>query len=184
MKKFLIVLSLLILGLTYVVADNSRYNNDNSYEKRDKYKKMKLSNNQLYTDECGSCHMAYQAELLPRRSWDKMMNELENHFGVDATLNKDDELAIRLYLNTNNSDSKRVYGEIRELSDSIHRDSIPIAISSLPKFKDEHDEIPKKLIVQKEVKQLSNCNACHLDAKDGLYKERNILIPNFGRWDD
>ena len=27
----------------------------------------------LYTKECGSCHMAYQPQFLPKRSWEKTM---------------------------------------------------------------------------------------------------------------
>lgn len=140
--------------------------------------------NQVYVNECASCHMAYQPEFLPKRSWNKMMDTLNNHFEVDASLAKEDETIIRAFLNKNASDSKRVYGEIGEFADSIGRYATPLAISKLPKFVREHDEIAPRLIAQKEVKSLANCNACHQDAKEGLYRERNILIPNFGRWDD
>lgn len=149
-----------------------------------KSNKTYSSSNELYIQECASCHMAFQVEFLPKRSWNKMMDTLENHFDVDATFDKDDEKKIREYLLKNASDSKRVYGEIGEFADSISKYSTPLAISELPKFKREHREIDKRLITQKEVKSISNCMACHTDAKEGLYKERNIFIPNYGRWDD
>lgn len=138
----------------------------------------------LYIQECGSCHMAFQPEFLPQRSWNKMMATLENHFDVDATFDPKDENLVRSYLLRNASDAKRVYGEIGEFAEAIGRQSTPLAISKTPKFKREHREIPRRLISQKEVKSISNCMACHKDAKEGLYKERNIFIPNFGRWDD
>ncbi len=141
-------------------------------------------NNDLYKQECASCHMGFQAEFLPKRSWNKMMDTLNNHFGTDASFDKDDEIKIREFLLSNASDSKRIYGEARKFASSISKNSTPLAISEIPKFKREHREVPKRLIVQKEVKTISNCLACHTDAKAGLYKERNILIPNFGRWDD
>ena len=45
-------------------------------------------------------------------------------------------------------------------------------------------EIRKNLITQKEVKGLFNCIACHTTADKGIYGERDIKIPNFGRWED
>ena len=35
--------------------------------------------------ECGACHMAFQPQMLPKRSWGKIMSELPNHFGEDAS---------------------------------------------------------------------------------------------------
>ncbi|MBU3014222.1 diheme cytochrome c [Poseidonibacter lekithochrous] len=147
-------------------------------------KKSNGIQNSLYLNECSSCHMGFQAEFLPQRSWNKMMDTLDDHFGVDATFDKSDEVKVREYLLKNASDAKRGYGEMKEFSSSISRTSTPLAITEIPKFKREHREVPKRLIVQKDVQRISNCMACHTDAKEGLYKERNILIPNFGRWDD
>ena len=140
--------------------------------------------NELYKNECGSCHMAYQPQFLPKRSWNKMLDELDNHFKTDATLSPEDEQLIRNYLNQNASDNSRLSGDIKKFARSISPYDIPLKISEIPKFKKEHDEINLKWVKQKEVKSFANCNACHTDAKEGLYKERNILIPNFGRWDD
>jgi len=168
MKK--IVLAITVLGINSIsILANDSY---------------KSSVNKTYINECSSCHMSYQAEFLPKRSWKKMMDNLNNHFAVDATVEKEDEIIIRKYLNENASDAKYTYGEIEEFSDSIYKSSTPLSISEIPKFIREHDEIPQKFINQKEVKFFSNCTACHKDAKQGGYKERNIYIPNFGRWDD
>lgn len=170
MKKIIFtIFTLLMFSITLFAA-----NNVEAYD----------SQNTLYKQECAACHMGYQAEFLPKRSWVKMMDTLENHFGVDATFDKVDEQKIREYLISNASDSKRTYGHIAKFSRSISSQSTPLAISEIPKFKREHDEIPRRLIVQKEVKTISNCMACHTDAKESLFKERNIFIPNFGRWDD
>jgi len=70
----------------------------------------------LYKSECGSCHMAYQAEFLPKRSWKKLMeqNSLENHFGVDASFDKEDIKRVLEFLIKNAGDSKKVSGEFEE----------------------------------------------------------------------
>lgn len=170
MKKFIFTtFTTFALGVTLFAANNI-----------DDYS----SQNTLYKQECASCHMGFQSEFLPKRSWIKMMDTLENHFGTDTTFDKADEKKVREYLISNASDSKRNYGQIAKFARSISNQSTPLAISEIPKFKREHDEVPKRLIVQKDVKTISNCVACHTDAVKGLYKERNIFIPNYGRWDD
>lgn len=142
-------------------------------------------NKELFINECSACHMAYQAQFLPKRSWIKMMNNLSNHFNTDASLDEQDTRLIKEYLVSNASDSEnRLYGEIAEFAYSIPKYQIPLAITEIPKFKKEHREVPSRFIKQKEVKSLSNCIACHTDAKKALYDEDNINIPNYGRWDD
>ena len=48
----------------------------------------------------------------------------------------------------------------------------------------KHREIRKDLITQPDVKGLFNCMACHTTADKGIYSERAINIPNYGRWED
>jgi len=139
---------------------------------------------ELYVNECGACHMAYQPEFLPKRSWKKMMATLEDHFDTDASLDKNETAAIKAYLMRNASDAKRTYGEFREISEGIRADETPLRISETRYFKKEHRKIPKDLITQKEVKSIANCSACHTKAQEGDYSERMIRIPNYGRWDD
>jgi len=143
-----------------------------------------VSPKKLYINECGSCHMAYQPQFLPKRSWLKMMNTLEDHFKTDASLDKDDKKIITSYLVKNSGDSKRVYKEFRKFNSYISKNSTPLRISETYYFKKEHRKIPKRFIYQKEVKSLSNCNACHTKAEKGMYNERTLFIPNYGRWDD
>ena len=63
-------------------------------------KEVRPVDNKTYADECGSCHYAYPPGLLPSKSWAKLLDEkaLSNHFGEDATLDKDalkDHLRLR-----------------------------------------------------------------------------------------
>ena len=48
--------------------------------------------NPAYEEECGSCHMAYPPGLLPGVSWQRLMAELDNHFGDNAEI---DALALQ-----------------------------------------------------------------------------------------
>jgi hypothetical protein len=145
---------------------------------------VKPVDNKLYTKECGSCHFDYQPGLLPKKSWVKMMSNLENHFGTDAFLAKENRDLILNYLSENSSDNAMEYKRSRRMTNSIWYNDTPLKITEVPYFIDKHEEVPKRLISQKEVKTISNCMACHRTAQRGSYSERDIKIPNYGRWDD
>lgn len=129
----------------------------------------------LYTKECGSCHMAYQPGFLPKRSWEKTMNTLDNHFGTDATLDPADHKTIQNYLAAHASKNDRT---------SDMKGAVALRISETPYFVREHHEVTKKMVTQPDVKSFANCNACHTQATNGSYREREIRIPNYGRWED
>ena len=145
---------------------------------------VKPVDNQIYLKECGSCHFAFQAGLLPERSWVKMMSNLENHFNTDATLAKEDYNTILTYLKENSSEKAMEYKRSRKITNSIRVNETPLKITDVSYFIRKHNEIPTRMITQKEVGTLSNCIACHTTADKGIYSERAIKIPNYGRWDD
>jgi len=135
--------------------------------------------NQAYVEECGSCHMAYPALLLPQQSWRKIMAGLDDHFGENAELDAQTRGEIEDYL-------------VRESARLAYRkmfrnlgDAAPLRITGLPYFVHKHDEIPARFVAGNErVKSLSQCNACHRDAERGRFDEDDVVIPGFGRWDD
>lgn len=147
---------------------------------------VKPVTNELYIKECASCHFGYQPGLLPSKSWDKVMNNLSNHFGTDASIAKEDYDKIYKYIMENSADKALEYKRSNRIVNSLAQylnDPVD-AITKVPYFIKEHREIPKRLIVQDEVKSLSNCIACHTTANSGNYGERGIKIPNYGKWDD
>jgi hypothetical protein len=169
--KYLIFLALII---------NSLLASDNFNTKTD----VAPVNNQLYIKECGSCHFPYQAGLLPANAWNKMMTNLENHFNSDASLNEADLQTLTKYLNDNSAEKNMQYKRSSRIVSSLAKNQIPDSISTTPYMIKKHEDIRKDLITQKEVKGLFNCIACHKTADKGIYGERDINIPNFGRWKD
>lgn len=139
---------------------------------------------ELYKKECGSCHFAYQPGLLPSNAWNKMMLNLDDHFGSDASLAKEDYDSILAYLNKNSAEKFTNYKRSAKILSSLKAKEIPESISKTPYMIQKHREIRESLITQKEVKGLFNCVACHTTAEKGIYSERDIRIPNFGRWED
>ena len=140
--------------------------------------------NDLYIKECGSCHFPYQAGLLPSSSWNKIMANLNNHFNSDASLDDKTFQILSKYLNENSAEKSLDYKRSYKIMASLRENQIPDSISTTPYIIQKHREIRKDLITQKEVKGLFNCIACHTTADKGIYGERDIKIPNFGRWED
>lgn len=138
----------------------------------------------FYIQECASCHFAYQPGLLPERSWVKLMGDLPNHFQTDASLEPEDNQRILNYLVKNSAEKFTNYKRSNKINRSIQSNETPIAVTDTPYFIKKHRKIPQRLIIQKEVRSLSNCMACHTSADKGVYSERAIKIPNYGRWDD
>ena len=169
--KYLIFLALII---------NSLLASDNFNTKTD----VAPVNNQLYIKECGSCHFPYQPGLLPSNAWNKMMTNLENHFNSDASLNEADLQTLSKYLNDNSAEKNMQYKRSNRIVSSLAKNQIPDSISTTPYMIKKHEDIRKDLITQNEVKGLFNCIACHKTADKGIYGERDINIPNFGRWKD
>jgi len=136
--------------------------------------------NAIYQKECASCHFGYQPGLLPKQTWGKIMNTLDNHFGTDASLDDKTKADITRYLVNNSSDSQNSNFRINNKNNSIKN----LRITKMPYFLREHNEIPKKIIAQKEVGSLLNCTACNKSAEKGIYSEGYIKVPNFRSWDD
>ncbi|MFA7083108.1 MAG: diheme cytochrome c [Arcobacteraceae bacterium] len=159
-------------------------NNGNQAKKNTKptQKEVAAVNNAFYSKECGSCHFAYQAGLLPENAWRKMMNNLENHFDTDASLDKEEYMTILNYLVANSAEKNMQYKRSAKIVKSIKVGQIPESISKTPYMIEKHNDIRADLITQKEVKGIFNCMACHTTADRGIYTKRDIKIPNYGAW--
>jgi len=142
--------------------------------------------NRLYEQECGACHFAYQPGLLPAQSWKKTLNNLSDHFGETVELEKGDLAALTEYITKNAADQSgnkfAISGKIiRSLGDR----EIPARITEVPYIVRQHHELSARHIGKNpDVKSLSNCNACHTRAETGSFREGQVVIPNFGQWED
>lgn len=123
----------------------------------------------LVQKECGSCHMTFQPAFLPKRSWDKIMDTLPDHFGDDASLPADQAVLVRAYLAENAGDIKR-RGLARKYMHWVADDGIPLKITENPAFLREHN-FPDRVWKNPKVVVKSNCPACHLQANRGEYED-------------
>lgn len=181
--------SILLFGFGSIISINAdehgyEHEEENEHEHENEYSKRVLTTqNALYKEECGSCHLAYPAALLPKKSWDKIMSNLENHFDENAELEQVDRLKIKKYLAANSLSTSRL-NRLSKMLRNIPAKA-PIRITKLPYFIRKHDEIPSRMVKgNPEVKSFSQCDKCHSGAERGDFEEDRVKIPNYGRWED
>ncbi len=151
-----------------------------------RFKGVAPMNNDLYNESCGECHYAYQAGLLPKRSWEKMMlvDELEDHFGEVADLDEDDRLELLKLLVDNAADTS-IYKRSMKISRSIPDDKVELRITEVPYIKRKHKPMTDKYVKNNpKVKSMINCNACHRQIDKGIFDDDTVLIPNYGYWSE
>lgn len=135
--------------------------------------------------ECGSCHFAYPAGLLPARSWTTLMGGLQDHFGDVAILDDADRDAVLAYLTANAADAAPGARLSARVASSVPAGQTPLRITEVPFIRHEHNELPKGVVGKDgKVASFAMCDSCHTGAAKGSFSESEINIPGLGRWDD
>jgi Dihaem cytochrome c len=119
-----------------------------------------------YQQECAACHLAFPPGALPAASWQRLMTNLPQHYGTDASLDPATVKALAGWLTANAGTWKRVRETPPE--DRITRTAW---------FVRKHDEISAATWQRASIKRASNCMACHTRADQGDYEDDHIRIP-------
>lgn len=119
-------------------------------------------------EECGSCHMAFSPAMLPARSWTRMMAELPQHFGDDASVAPATAERIRRYLETHAADAAG-QGRSERWLRGVSAGAAPQRITELPKWVREHREVSQR--EWRDARSKANCTSCHADAERGIYED-------------
>lgn len=121
--------------------------------------------NAKWKAECGSCHVAYPAQLLPATSWQRLMKSLDKHFGTDASMDAATSAEIGAFLEKYAGSKRGIAGENT------------LRVSETSWFQREHRKVDAATLKNTKVKSAANCAACHTAAEAGDYRERGIRIP-------
>lgn len=121
-----------------------------------------------YQQECAACHIAYPPGMLPAASWQHLMGSLQKHYGTDASLDEASLREIGDWLQTHAGTYKRV-------SEVPPQDRITTSAWFLRKHNPR--EVPPEVWKRAAVGSASNCAACHTQAAEGRFNERDIKIP-------
>ena len=119
-----------------------------------------------YQQECAACHMAYPPGMLPAASWRRLMANLPQHFGTDASLDVATVKKLSGWLEAHAATGRRASTEPPQ--DRITRTAW---------FMHEHDEISPAVWKRASVKSPANCMACHREADRGIFEEDSVRIP-------
>lgn len=172
-KIFAIASSILFIYALYYMVSTK---NDNvmiasAYQKQD-YAMIHPE----FENECGSCHITYPPYLLPKRSWVAMMQDLENHFGDDASIDNKTNLSILAFLKANSAENATHEAAFKILKSLKGNDST-IAITKTPYWKGRHKHIENEIFLSQDVKSRANCSACHQNIEYGLIENTLIKVP-------
>jgi len=130
----------------------------------------------VFYRECGDCHKVYPPHLLPKKSWERIMGALDNHFGekiTEANITKSQQASILDFLTQNAAETSNREASVK-IMDSLGKRR-PKAITKTPYWRETHKNIPKSVFKQKKIKDKSNCAACHKDFEYGNLDDMNIL---------
>lgn len=121
-----------------------------------------------YKQECSACHVAYPAGMLPAGSWKRLMGGLSKHYGTDASLDEKSVAEISGWLEGHAGTYKRV-------SEMPPDDRITKSAWFIRKHNER--EVSPAVWKRASVGSASNCIACHSNAAQGSFSERDIKIP-------
>ena len=106
---------------------------------------ISIATDPLTVRECSDCHVPYAPRYLRAYAWQKIMANLGDHFGEDASLDEATRLKIEEYLVYNGGRPRK----------------IGLRISDKTWFKKEHDARHISAKALEKAGSLSNCTACH-----------------------
>lgn len=119
-----------------------------------------------HQQECASCHVAYPPGMLPARSWQRLMNGLEHHFGTDASIDAATVTQLSTWLQAHAAEGKHAVAEPPQ--DRITRSAW---------FERKHDAIEPAVWQLPSVKSAANCAACHVGAEQGRFDDDDLRMP-------
>ena len=159
-------LSWVLISLLWFISNTHNPLTQSSFKAID-YKKEAP----LVHQKCTQCHPFYPPFMLPKASWERLIDGLENHFGevlTEQNITREENAEIRSYLThhaAETSSQKLAYKTLSSLGEQR-----PLSMTKVPYWRETHEHISQEVFRQKKIKKASNCFACHEDFEHGLMK--------------
>ena len=177
---FLLTRSIQILALIAVMGCTAAFVSDGdpeSVQRREAGKSIALVPSKPYQAECTSCHVGYLPGFLPERSWKKLIADLDNHFGENASLDDPVREEIQKYLVKNAADMPAATKRSKKIAKMISASDTPLRITETPFWTRKHAAIKAYVWKREKVGSKAHCDSCHRDANKGLFSEHDVHIP-------
>jgi hypothetical protein len=140
------------------------------------------------SSECGECHLVYQPQMLPQRSWRKLLDDRTDHFGEELALDEETAKQVLRYLSDNASDAGgRKKG--RKFARGLAPGDTPIRITDTPRWRKKHHELSESVWADPRIGFKGECDVCHTEARRGRYDDdAGLRVPGpngtWRRWED
>jgi len=126
---------------------------------------------QKITAACGECHMTFSPQMLPQASWKKIIGDLSDHFGEDASLDADTQTYVLNYHLNDSADVKSTRAA-KKWMNKVDMNNPPARIITAPRFVKKHsDKEFTRMWDRKKVKSKADCVTCHKDAQRGIFED-------------
>jgi Dihaem cytochrome c len=162
------------MGCTAAFLSDS---DDDAGPKKNAGKSIAFVENKTYQTECTSCHVGFLPGFLPERSWKKLMGDLENHFGENASLENPAKDELIKYLTSHAADKPGATPRSKRIAKMISLSDAPIRITETPFWTRKHSSIRAYVWKREKVGGKSHCDSCHRDANKGIFTEHDVHIP-------
>ncbi len=140
-----------------------------------------VATNPAWEGECGSCHLAFPPSLLPARSWERMLDEQDRHFGEDLFLDETTLAPLRAFARSSAAEAGQTEHAVR-IADSLGADEAPQRITELRWWAERHADVPAADFTAVGESAELRCAACHPDADRARFDaaEAGVLPPSQG----
>ncbi len=172
-KTAFLLLTLIVLFSIYWLKDSAWIKNESF---KPVYTLEKLPKDELWQEECGSCHLAYYPSLLPQPSWAKLFRQQVDHFSEDLSLDSKTIVLLKNYADRYAGKTFNIEA-FWNIQNSIHPDDTPTRITQTPYWKNKHSNIDGEIWRSQEVTGKFNCEACHRDANHYWFDDTAIVLP-------
>ena len=136
----------------------------------------RLAQSAQWRDECGSCHLDFHPSLLPRRSWNRLLQQQDRHFGADLGLDAATTAALANFASGNAAERHQTEAAYK-IERSLGPQTVALRITETPYWVGKHREIGNPIWNLAWIKSKANCTACHADAADGTFEDGAMQIP-------
>lgn len=156
-----------------IVLEQDTMLTKSSFEKREYHLE-----NPAFDEKCSKCHKNYPPFMLPKASWEKLMEGLSNHFGeeiLEHNISMREQGSIKAYLMSHSAETsthKVAFKTLASLGEMR-----PLSITKSPYWREAHARFDNSLFKHPLVKDRSNCFACHRHFEYGLFDNSFIHLP-------
>ncbi len=140
------------------------------------YTGPRLADDATWRNECGGCHLAYQAGLLPARSWRALLDGQHDHFGEDLALDAATLAHLKTFLTTHAAE-RQATETAWYVQHTTPLMQTPLRVTATAYWRHKHGALDPALWARNSVHGKADCAACHLDAAAGTFRDGAMHVP-------